>query len=122
MKLVSIEVSLTIWSSLLIGYLIWLTYFLYFSSSFQEIRGRLTATGGIFVFVFIVFLFGLLFISNIYYSIVTKLFYPSTELELKIKKIKQEYRKNRRTNIKEMSNQIDKLILKSKLKELNKHD
>lgn len=114
------KVSLPIYFILLIGYLIGLVYFLYFSSSFEEISGRLKATGGIFNYVLIVFLLGIYPVSMFYFNVITKLFCPDSELDIKIRELKRSYRENRQKNRKELMKNIIKLKLEHELKELKK--
>lgn len=109
---------------LLIMFLVWLTYFLYFSEVFYLFVVQLKNFGLLYYLFFLIFfLVGLTCFSGLFWNIINHIFFEEeTELDRKIKKMRKENRRSRRKDMEESGNKIKKERLLYKLKKLGEEE
>ena len=109
-------------SLLLIAFLVFLIQTFWYPANEYTIIKKvlLDDIGGIYGFSFLcLILLGALHLSNIFYNIIEKIFYPDNDLDIEIKELKKSNRKNRMKNRKNLRREIRKKRLEYKLQHLD---
>jgi len=99
----------------LIGYCLWLGWFMIFSSSNDELLSYFRSIKFGF-FYFLIFMIGMIFFSRIYLFTMEKIFYSESESELEVSKLEKKYKERKHNFLKRERAKRAKEILDIKYK------